>query len=79
MLPILAVILILWIVFCILAGNIAKNNGRSFWGIFFVSLLLSPVIGAILALLMGESTGHAIERIREEERLRAEIRKESEK
>ncbi len=38
---------ILWIVLSILAGVGAKNKGRSFAGFFFLSLLLSPLVGLI--------------------------------
>lgn len=40
-------IVIGWIVLSILAGVGARNKGRSFVGYFFLSLLLSPVIGLI--------------------------------
>jgi len=36
-----------WIILSILAGVGAKNKGRSFAGYFFLSLLLSPLIGLI--------------------------------
>ena len=38
---------IVWIVLSILAGVGARNKGRSFAGFFFLSLLLSPLIGLI--------------------------------
>ena len=38
---------VVWIVLSILAGVGAKNKGRSFAGYFFLSLLLSPLIGLI--------------------------------
>lgn len=40
-------IIIGWIVLSILTGIGARNKGRSFAGFFFLSLLLSPVIGLI--------------------------------
>jgi hypothetical protein len=40
-------IIIGWIVLSILAGIGARNKGRSFAGFFFLSLLLSPLIGLI--------------------------------
>lgn len=40
-------IVLAWIILSILAGVGAKNKGRSFAGFFFLSLLLSPVIGLI--------------------------------
>jgi hypothetical protein len=38
-----------WIVFSILVAVYANNKGRSGAGFFFLSLLLSPVIGFIMA------------------------------
>lgn len=40
-------IIIGWIILSILAGIGARNKGRSFAGFFFLSLLLSPLIGLI--------------------------------
>ena len=39
--------IIIWIVLSVLAGVGARNKGRSFAGFFFLSLLLSPLIGLI--------------------------------
>jgi len=39
----------LWIVFSIVAGIIAGAKGRSGFGYFLLSLILSPLIGLILA------------------------------
>jgi len=39
--------IIIWIVLSILAGVGARNKGRSFAGFFFLSLLLSPLVGLI--------------------------------
>jgi ABC-type Mn2+/Zn2+ transport system permease subunit len=43
---------ILWILFSVVAGTVARNKGRSFAGFFFLSLLISPVIGLIVIALM---------------------------
>ena len=40
-------VLIVWIVLSILAGVGARNKGLSFAGFFFLSLLLSPLVGLI--------------------------------
>ena len=45
-------IFIVWLVLCILAGFYASSKGRSGIGIFIVSLLLSPLIGFIIALIL---------------------------
>ena len=44
-------ILVIWIIFSIIAGAIADHKGRSGIGFFFLSLLLSPLIGIIAALV----------------------------
>lgn len=74
MIPVIALFLIIWFLICSVAGKIAKGNGRSFWGFFLLSFFLTPLIGIIVALIMGESTAHVIERIKEEERIRAQYR-----
>jgi hypothetical protein len=40
-------VVIVWFVLSILAGVGARNKGRSFAGFFFLSLLLSPLVGLI--------------------------------
>jgi hypothetical protein len=47
----MAGILIGWIVFSCIAGAIASNKGNSFAGAFFISILLSPIIGIVIALV----------------------------
>lgn len=42
---------ILWLAFSILAAVIAGQKGRSAIGFFFLSLVLSPVVGIIGALI----------------------------
>ena len=44
-------IVIGWIIFSCIAGAIARNKGNSFAGAFFVSILLSPLIGILIALV----------------------------
>lgn len=44
-------IFVLWIVMAALVGAYASKKGRSGAGYFFLSLLLSPVIGFLMALL----------------------------
>ena len=45
-------IFILWIAFCFVAAAVAHGKGRSGTGIFFLSFLLSPLVGIIVALVM---------------------------
>ena len=41
-----------WIVFSIVAGVIAHNKGRSGIGYFFLSIILSPIVGIVVAALI---------------------------
>ncbi|MCS7485661.1 hypothetical protein UA24_04015 [Marinomonas sp. BSi20414] len=45
-------VVVLWIVFSILVGLLASSKGRSGFLFFFLALILSPVIGLIIALVM---------------------------
>ena len=45
-----------WFIFSILCGVYANSKGRSGIGFFFLSLLLSPLIGFIVALIVKENT-----------------------
>jgi hypothetical protein len=47
----MAIVLLIWIILAIVIGNAASQRGRSGFGWFLVSLLLSPVIAGILLLL----------------------------
>ena len=40
-----------WIIFSLVVGAIGSNRKIGFWGAFFLSLILSPVIGLIIALV----------------------------
>ncbi|HAR45048.1 MAG TPA: zinc ribbon domain-containing protein [Nitrospiraceae bacterium] len=44
-------IFIFWLAFSIIPAVIANNKGRSGCGFFFLSVLLSPLIGIIAALV----------------------------
>ncbi len=44
-------IFVLWLALSVVAGAIASNRGRSGWGFFFLSVVLSPIIGIIAALI----------------------------
>ena len=43
-------IMLLWILFSAVCGGIAAARGRSFWSLFLLSLILSPLLGLIAAL-----------------------------
>ncbi len=49
----------LYIIICILLGLLGINKKFGFWGYFFASLLLTPILGAILLLASGEKKGKA--------------------
>ena len=44
-------VFIFWVFFSIVAGIMAKNKGRSGFGYFLLSVVLSPIIGIICALI----------------------------
>ena len=56
-------IFILWFFLSIIAGVIANNKGRSGFGFFSLSVILSPLIGIIAALLAKENINH-VEKIK---------------
>ena len=72
MLAILLIFLIGYLGICALVGKYAKNRGRSFWLLFIISVFLNPVIGFIIAALLGESNRFREERIRRETQIRME-------
>ena len=45
-------VFIFWIVFSVLVGIFAKSKGRSNAGFFALSLLISPLIAFIIALML---------------------------
>jgi len=44
-------ILFAWIIFSVIVGAIGSNRQIGFFGAFFLSLILSPVIGLIITLV----------------------------
>ncbi|MCL1812957.1 MAG: hypothetical protein FWG29_05490 [Treponema sp.] len=55
-------IIIFWIIFTIILAFHAKNKGRSFKIFFIIGLLLSPLIGSVILLAIGEDK-EAIKRL----------------
>lgn len=45
-------VVILWLIFSIIIGSVASSKGRSGIGFFFVSLILSPLVGLIIVLII---------------------------
>lgn len=56
------IIFLSWIVFSILVGVYANNKGRSGAGFFFLSLLLSPLIGFIIVAVSSPQREKVAER-----------------
>ena len=56
----------LYIWLCYEVGKYAERRGRSYWLFFFISLILNPIIGYIIAALIGESDEIHAEQIRRE-------------
>lgn len=54
-------LLFIWIIFCLIIGAVGENRAIGFWGAFFCSLLLSPLIGLIITLCSKSKTQAAIE------------------
>ena len=45
-------IVLVWIVFSVVVAMVASSKGRSGIGYFFVALLISPLIGIVIALIV---------------------------
>jgi hypothetical protein len=46
-----------WLVLAVVVGIVASNRGRSGFGYFLLSLILSPLIGLIILLILGRNEG----------------------
>jgi hypothetical protein len=64
---------ILYFIFCIIVGRAASNRGRSGIGYFLISLLLSPLIGFIIILALGENKNIRRKRIYEDAAIRESV------
>lgn len=69
----LALVLIAFITLCMIPVSMAKKRGRSQFGWFLFSFLLSPILGVIVLACLGETEEKRRRRIWEEEELRQEI------
>ncbi|QQO10256.1 hypothetical protein [Breznakiella homolactica] len=45
---------IAWFILCLLVAFGARNRGRSFLGYFLLSFFLSPIIGFIVLIILGQ-------------------------
>ena len=55
-----------YLLLCHLVGKYAKIRGRDYWLFFFVALILNPVIGIIIAAILGETDDFRQAQIRRE-------------
>jgi len=46
--------IIIWVVLAFFVGYLANKKGRSFFGYFILALILSPLVGFIILLVVGE-------------------------
>ena len=61
------------VVYAVLAfgvGKLAEKQGRNFVGWFILSLILSPILVALLLLLLGKSTAAAVEELSREQTIK---------
>lgn len=73
---IMGIVLLSLLLLALIPGFIASKKGRSFIGWYIFSVLLSPLIGLIVVLCLGESDEKRRERIIEEEKIRNSVRNE---
>jgi hypothetical protein len=62
--------LLVWLCFCILVGAVATSRGRSGFGWFLFSCVLSPLLGGIVVLLLTNLRSERLAQRRHEELLR---------
>ena len=55
-------IAVIWLIFCVLVAVYAGSKGRSGIGFFFLSLILSPLVGFLIALIVSENRQKAEDR-----------------
>ena len=67
-------IFLFYILLCVLVGRYAKKHSRSFWGFFLLSFFFNPLIGFIIAAIVGGETAKQREkRIRQEAEIRMQV------
>jgi hypothetical protein len=70
------IIFILWIILAFVLASTAKDKGRSYGGFLTLGLLLSPIIGFIILIAMGETSNTKNERFVQQIDLIESINKE---
>jgi hypothetical protein len=68
--------IVVWLILCFVIGNGAKSRGRSFGNYFALSLFLSPILGMIVLLILGETEEFRNERAIQQITLVESINKE---
>lgn len=66
------VMLGIWLVLCALVGSLANSRGRSGFGFFLLSAVLSPLLGVIVCLCMRNEKKHAEKLAQDAQRRNAE-------
>lgn len=49
-------VVVIWIGLCFIVALVGKDKSIGYWGVFFLSLLLSPLIGLIVGLILPASS-----------------------
>jgi len=65
--------IVIYIIFCFIAGAAASNRGRSGFGYFLLSLIISPIIVFIIIIVLGENKNTRRERIYEDAEIRENV------
>ncbi|TVO37374.1 zinc ribbon domain-containing protein [Vibrio algivorus] len=62
-----------WVILSIIVGSLATKYGRSGFGFFVLSLLLSPLVGGIVLIIAGRTIQNELEREAIKEKVRKHI------
>ena len=73
---ILLAIVLFYVMIAMIPASMAGKRGRSKFGWFLFSFIFSPVLGAFFVACLGETSRKREEKIREEEKLREQVREE---
>lgn len=44
---------LLYLLLCVIAGYLGKDSRLGFWGVFYVGLILTPVLAFLMVILFG--------------------------
>ncbi|MDR1838916.1 MAG: hypothetical protein LBQ93_04935 [Treponema sp.] len=64
---------IIYFIFCIVVGSAASNRGRSGFGYFFISFILTPLIGFVILMALGENKDIRRARVYEDAVIRGDV------